>query len=621
MNTALTSRRWGAFMRVILLSFFSIVLTTPLLAQETTSAIRGRVLGSDGQPLPNTQVTVVDERTGITRSFTTNATGTFLAAKLPAGGPYTVTVTNSQPVTVERISLGDTYNMSISLEAVEEVVVTGTTTNIVDVAAGPAAAFSSYEIDNSVAFDRDITDVYGTDPRINIDNEDDGFEVNCAGKHPRFNSLTLDGVSQNDRFGLNSNGYSTATGMPFPFDAIDQIAVELAPFDVTYGGFSACNINSVTKAGTNEFEGKVFYEYTNEDFRGDELGGTDENFATSAYDEKKYGFSVGGPLIKDKLFFFGAYEQSEEPRFLAIGYDGSGNGTERDWLSEADYNRILNIAQTVYNYDAGGQPSDGAQENEKYLVRLDWNINERHNLAGIYNYFDGFQDRNSDGDDDEFEFSNHFYVKGAESETTTLILQSQWNDAFSTEFFYSMNEMNDSQVTVGPPDFADMQISIGGRTGTVYLGADDSRQANKLNTESDFFKLKGQYLFNDHVFSFGYESEELTIFNQFVQHSNGGEYDYFDDSGDNPAFCAALTAQQRFDDPDCELSGIDRFELGRPSRIYYGSGGGTNNPDDAAANFSNRLNSVYFQDELFFNQHDLTVVAGLRYDWFTSDDS
>src|SRR5690606_11810716 len=471
----------------------------------------------------------------------------------------------------------------------------------------------------SVAFNRDIVDVYSIDPRINLDNEDDGFAINCGGKHPRFNSITLDGVSQDDRFGLNENGYSTAVGMPFPYDAVEQVAVELAPFDVTYGGFSACNINAVTKSGTNEWQGNIFYEYTSDSLRGDSLGGIDSDFSTPPYDEKNIGFSVGGPIIKDRLFIFAAYEESEEPRFLAHSYAGSGQGEERPWLSQADYERINNIASTIYNYDTGGLPQDGVQEVEKYMARLDGNINDNHNVALIYNYFDGFQERDSDGGSPTaFEFANHFYVKGAESETITAKLYSQWSDAFSTEVFVSTNEMNDSQVTVGPKDFGDHQINIGNNT--VFLGADDSRQTNALNTESDFIKLTGQYLAGDHLITVGYEREELTVFNAFVQHSVGGEWDYFDNSGGNPVFCAVLTAQQRFDDPDFGLTGIAKFELGRPDDIYCSSSGGTNNSADAAAQFSNTLSSLYIQYEWFFTQYDLTIVAGVRYDFSQSDD-
>lgn len=601
-----------------------LILALPVAgnAQETTSGIRGKVLDPNGNPVASATVVVEDLRSGTTRAYNTSSDGVFLAARLLPGGPYRVTVNEQNIVDVPQITLGDTYSLIINLEdeeRIEEIVAVGQQGEIIEVAAGPSATFNLEDIEHAVAFSRDISDVYGIDPRLNIDSDEDGFGVNCAGKHPRFNNITLDGVSQSDRFGLNENGYSTAVGQPFPYDALEQVAVELAPFDVTYGGFSACNINAVTKSGTNEFEFKAFYEYSENDLRGDRVADDDADYGREAsYDKTYRGFHFGGPILQDRLFFFAAYEDSESPRFLARGFAGSGNGEEREWLSQAQYDRINSIAQNVYNYDPGGQPGDGLQEEEKYLVRLDWNIADSHTASLIYNYYDGYQLRDSDGDFGEFEFANHFYTKGAEFESYIGKVVSQWTDNFSTEFFYSQSEMNDSQVTVGPKDFADMQINIG--NDTVYMGADDSRQANALSNESEFLKLSVQYLLGDHVITGGFESETLDIFNIFVQHSRGGEYDFFDDSATNPAFCAALTAQQRLDDPDCELSGIDRFELGRPSRIYYGSGGGTNVATDAAAMFSNTLNTVYLQDEMFFDQLDLTVVAGLRYDWFTSDD-
>lgn len=615
------------FRNSLTLIALALFLLSPVtsIAQTTTSSIRGGLVDQNGAPVSGTAVVITDTRNGARREFTSNASGTFLATNLPVGGPYVVTVTGAEPVTIDSISLGDVFALTISLtttSTMEEVVVTGQSTEVVETTTGPTATFSSFELDTSVAISRDITEVYALDPRLNVDNEDDGYAVNCAGKHPRFNSVTLDGVSQSDRFGLNENGYSTAVGMPFPYAAIQQVSVELAPFDVTFGGFSACNINAVTKTGSNVWSGGLFYEHASDDLRGDTVktdSGT-QVISSPSYSSFSQGFNIGGPIIKDKLFVFAAYEESETPRFLAIGPAGSGNGTERPWMSQADFDRVKSIAQTKYDYDPGGSPSDGVQTAEKYMVRLDWNINDRHNAALIYNYFDGVQNRNSDGDSSEFEFSNHFYDKGAESETLTFKLASQWTDAFSTEFFLSSNEMNDSQFTVGPKDFGDFQIDVDGGANTIYLGADDSRQANKLSTKSDFFKFTGQYLAGNHIITAGFESEELEIFNIFVQHSAGGEWDFQDDSVANPAHCAALSAQGRFDDPACGTSGIDKFELGMPSRVFYGSGGGTNNPLDAAANFSNTLNSVYIQDEVYFDNKDLTLVYGLRYDWFDSSD-
>jgi len=624
-NRTLGSRLTALARKGVALVLAGLVLALPVAgnAQETTASIRGKVLDPSGNPVVSAAVVVEDLRSGTTRAYTSNADGLFYAARLLPGGPYRVTVNSTKTVEVPLISLGDTYSLIINLqqeEQIEEIVAIGQSGELVEVAAGPSATFSLDDLEGAVAFSRDISDVYGIDPRLMVDFDEDGFGVNCVGKHPRFNQITLDGVSQSDRFGLNENGYATAVGQPFPYDALEQVAVELAPFDVTYGGFSACNINAVTKSGTNEFEFKAFYEYSSDDFRGDTVADDDSDYGSPvSYDKTYRGFSVGGPILKDRLFFYAAYEDSETPRFLARGPAGSGNGDVRTWLSQADYDRINNIAQTVYNYDAGGQPGDGLQEDEKYLIRLDWDIADSHTASLIYNYYDGYQLRDSDGDDNEFEFANHFYTKGAEFEVFTAKLTSQWTDTFSTEIFYNTAEMNDSQVTVGPKDFGEMQVSIGGNT--VYLGADDSRQANSLANESELIKLSAQWLVGDHVITGGYESEELEIFNIFVQHSNGGEYRFFDDSGDNDPACALLTAQQRFDGVNgCGASGIDRFELGRANRVYYGSGGGTNDANDAAALFSNTLNTVYIQDEMFFDQLDLTIVAGLRYEWFDSSD-
>lgn len=601
-------------------AFFAMGLSAQALAQDTTSAIRGTVSDTNGIPLVNASVVVEDLRTGVSRLLESNAAGAFYAANLPVGGPYRVSFNDSRSVMIESIALGEAYNLSIELgtdRPVEEILIIGQSNAIVDVAPGPSATFGGFELETSVAYDRDIKDVYTIDPRMNLDG---GSAVNCIGKHPRYNSISLDGVAQNDRFGLNSNGYATATGMPFPYESIAQVAAELAPFDVNYGGFTACNINAVTKSGTNEWTGTGFYELTGDQWRGDSIteDGRTSEFSTVDYEEVKYGFSLGGAIVEDQLFFFAAFEETEEPRFLSMGYAGSGNGVERPWLSEADYNHIRQTAIDLYGYDPGGQPVDGAQTEQKYMIRLDWQINDNHSLASIYNFYDGVQDRASDGDNNEFEFSNHFYRKGAELETVIVKLFSQWSDAFSTEIFVNTNTMVDSQVTAGPADFADFQISLG--RNTVYLGADDSRQANRLNWESAFWKFSGEYLAGDHLLTFGYERDDLEVYNLFVQHSRGGEYDFFDDSADNPARCGALSAQGRFADPACSLSGIDRFELGRPSRVYYGSGGASNNAADAAANFGNVLNTLYFQDEWYLPDQALTLTAGLRYEWFTSAD-
>ena len=587
----------------------------PMIAEanQQFSAIAGRVYDQQGNPAANAEVIITDLRTGSRRVVRSNDSGTYSVRNLSVGGPYEIQVNGVKQTTVQSIALGDTYDLPLYLMGssdVEEVIVLGKMTTF-STAPGPSASFGIAELEQAVAFDRDIKDAFAIDPRLNVE----GDAVNCTGKSPRFNTTTLDGVRYSDQFGLNSNGYGTANGMPFPFDAVEQVSAEIAPFDVRYTGFSACNINAVTKRGTNEWHGSAFYEYTDQDLRGDQV--EDIPFSFQDYEETFYGFSANGPIIEDKLFISVAYEKQEFPRFLAQGFNGSGNGEERPWLDEATFNRVRDIALNTYDYDPGGLPGDGAQEAEKYFARIDWNISDNHQAAFVYNYFEGFQDRASDSDDNEFEFGNHYYVKGDENETFSFAFNSQWTNNFSTDIFFGMQSQDDSQVTVGPKDFGDHQISDVARN-TIYLGADDSRQANDLNYDATYLRLNGEYLFGEHNIAFGYHREELEVFNLFVQHSNGGEYDYFDDTSGNPDYCAELSAQERHDDPNCGTSGLDKFEIGRPSRVYYGSGGGTNNPNDAAASFTNTLNAVFVQDDFYIG--DVAVTAGLRYEWWETSD-
>ena len=174
----------------------------------------------------------------------------------------------------------------------------------------------------------------------------------AAGKNSRFNSLTVDGVRMNDSFGLNSNGYPTER-MPFSYDAINQVSVELAPFDVEYGGFTACNINAVTKSGGSRFSGSLFFDYTSDDLRGDSLEGDD--IQTGDYSEKRYGINVGGPIIADSLFFFVAYEKLEGANLFDRGPAGSGAVNEIN-VSREELDEILAIARDPLPVRPGDDP-------------------------------------------------------------------------------------------------------------------------------------------------------------------------------------------------------------------------------------------------------------------------
>lgn len=577
------------------------------LAQETSSALRGVVTTEAGTSVANATIVLTDKRNGISRTLTTNNTGTFSARGLQVGGPYMLVVTGPEgrTETVDNVflTLGDTQNLNVVVKAanVERIAVTGQAiTNQAYGSKSPVANFDLTDLQTIPNINRDLADTVAADPRIYIDA---GFArgIQCNGASPRFNSLTVDGVRMNDNFGLNNNGYPTER-MPFSYDAIQQVAVEFAPFDVKYGGFTACNINAVTKSGSNEVKGSVFYDYTNDSLRGDKLEGT--KLPSTAFSEKRYGFNVGGALIQDKLFFFGAYEKYEGVSNFTRGPADSNAGTPVAGVTQAQLDRIAQIAWDVYGYQVGAPISSVPVEDEKYLLKLDWYINDQHRAALTYNYNDGGSVTQSDGGSSQYEFSDHYYARGAKLTAYVGQLFSDWTDNFSTEIRAGYSKLDNSQVNIGPGGLGEVQIKTrnNNREATVFLGVDDSRQANKLNYDTTFFKLAGTYNHGDHVISGGFEREEYNVFNMFVQNAIG---------------------QYRFDS-------IEDFERGVPdvirpdstaAKVYYGNTAGTHNPADAAAEFGYAINTTYLQDEWYLVDYDLTLTFGLRYDWYTSSDS
>ncbi|MEM9402657.1 MAG: TonB-dependent receptor [Pseudomonadota bacterium] len=562
-------------------------------AQETSSDVRVTVTDASGAPVASAEIVVRNELSGLTRSTTTDANGVASVRNLPIGTSYSVVATSEgfagQRTSDVAINLGQTATVTFVLQsgaAIEEVVAIGQAQAVAQTAIGPSATFSLDDLQSLPAINRNITDVIRADARIFVDeSRGDINAVQCVGKNPRFNSLTVDGIRLNDGFGLNSNGFPTER-MPFSFDAISQVAVEIAPFDVQYGGFSACNINAVTKSGGNEISGSAFYDYTDDGLRGDTLEGDD--IVTGDFSEKRYGINFGGPIIKDKLFFFAAYEKLEGANLFDRGAIGSGAVNEIP-VTQAELDEIADIARTLYQYDPGPIPTSLPNEDEKLLVKFDWNINDLHRATFTYNYNDGNNFTQSDGDNDEFEFQNHLYERGAEQNAFAATLYSDWSDVFSTEVRFAYSELDNRQISVGGTDFGEIRVELDDVD--VYLGGDDSRQANDLEYDISNIILRGNYQLGDHSISFGYERDELDVFNLFVQHTE---------------------TEIRFD-------GIEDFRNGLADAIYYNNAP-SNNPTDAAAVWGYATNTLYIQDEFLIGD-SLTVVAGLRYDFYETDDA
>ncbi|SEL75064.1 Outer membrane receptor for ferrienterochelin and colicins [Colwellia chukchiensis] len=565
-------------------------LSTSVYANTTSSSIKGEIVGPQGNAAVGTTVTLTHVPSGTTRKVVVNNSGLFGAQGLRVGGPYTITIDSNRfkdrVINDVYLKLGEPLDLRFALDndTTETITVTGSRLTAAEFGStSPATNFNLEDLETAASADRDIKDLVRVDPRINIEESDGEEAIICAGSNPRYSSLTVDGVRMNDSFGLNFNGYPTVR-MPFSFSSLDQINVEIAPFGVQAGGFTGCNINAVTKSGTNELHGSLFYDYSSDSLRGDKIEG--EDIDTGDYTEKRFGFDVGFPLIKDTLFFFGAYEKLEGAQLFQ--YDALGNQ-----ISQAELDRAIQIARDVYNYDAGGTPASMPVEDEKVLIKLDWNINDEHRASLVYNYNDGFRLDQSDERNNTVTLDNHFYEVGAKLNSIVGSLYSDWTDDFSTELRIGRIKLANRQQSLDADSgFGEVQIErINGAS--IYLGPDDSRQSNELNWESETLKLAGTYYLDNHTITGGYEYENLNVFNLFMQHTVG-EY---------------------------RFNGLDDFEAGLADDIYYNNSAGTNNPEDAAASFEYATHAAYIQDEYVFDDVDLTIVFGLRYDWYTSDDT
>jgi outer membrane receptor for ferrienterochelin and colicin len=585
----------------------SLGMSTAAMAQETTSSIGGTITSPTGAPAPGTKVTVIHVPSGTSKTVVVNSNGNFSLSGLRVGGPYQVIVdsTEFQDTTVNEVflKLGEAFEVGLQLDETSNIEVISVTASQISSGVlgltSPSATFDLEDLQKAPSINRNITDVIRMDPRVYVDEtRGDSNPVQCVGKSNRFNSLTVDGVKLNDSFGLGSSGYPTVR-MPFSYDAIEQVSVEIAPFDVVYTGFTGCNINAVTKSGTNSIKGGVFFDYGSDALQGDSLEGDKINVPSNS--DKRYGFNIGVPLIEDKLFAFVSYEKYEGNSIFTRGTIGSGAINEVE-LRQQDLDEIVRISNELYQYDPGPVPTSLPEEDEKILVKLDWNINDDHRMSYTYNYNDGYFMNTSDGDSDEFELLNHIYEQGTELNSHQLSLYSYWSDKFSTELRLSYLDVDNRQVSientsgvVGGSNFGEVLVVVenpdSGEDVDVYLGGDDSRQANDLNYDVAGLILRGKYITdNDHTLTFGYEREALDVFNVFVQHTE---------------------TEMRF------YGGIDSFEAGLPGAIYYNNAP-SQDPNDAAAAWDYAINSVYAQDE-FYPTDDLKVKVGLRYDWYTTD--
>ena len=496
-------------------------------AQETTAGIDGTARTAAGAPISKAQVTVVYEPTNQTFTATTSAAGLFSIRALPPGGPYRVTVTGpAGPITqeVSSLGLGAPYQLDLAPEsAASEVVVRAASAGPRQVQTGPRSTFNATDVETLPSFSRDFKDLARLNPFVTLDPSNSNGLI-IAGNSYRASTVYIDGVRQSDTFGLNSNAYPTQRS-PISEEVVQSVNVEVAPYDVSYGQFTGGVLNLSTKSGSNEYHGSAFYEYDS-----DHLGAGQEIrnvYVKIPFQDKTYGFSLGGPIWKDHVFFEFGYEKYEglATSVLSGPSDGVGVVNNVVGLSSAQVTQIQSVLQSRYGFNPGNYGFVQPIIDEKFFGKLTYQINDQQRLVFEAQSTDG-QSYTSGSGTTTVALSSNGYVLDQALLSYSGYLYSNWTPNFSTELSFTDETVNRTPTTgiAGQPEY-DVFIN-GATTGAeVVAGTNLSYQANNLVTESKLFRARANYTLNTpfgtHTFLAGYEHEDRDSTDLFVQRANG----------------------------------------------------------------------------------------------------
>lgn len=613
------------------------VIAAPAQAQQITTGIQGQVKDDNGAAIGGATVVVTDTRTGAARTITTGTDGRFTTTGLTTGGPYTIAVNadsfEGQTIQDVYTSLQGNTELTFALASGGgEIVVTGSRVKVTQLEVGPGTSFAGETLIAAPSFNRDVRDIIRFDPRVSLDRDDGGSgqdRVSCLGGNDRGNSFTVDGISQGDIYGLNDTGFSSRSSTPIPYDAVRETQVQFAPFDVDYGQFTGCAINVVTKSGTNDYHFGGFFEYTNVDLRGDSVAGRP---VVSIKPDKRWGGYFSGPIIKDRLFIYGAYEHQEAGQSQDEGPNGGDFTTETPGVSVAQFNEITQVLRDVYKIDSGPLVTNRPFTNDRYFVRADLQINDQHRLEATYQRLEESTVRADDlATTGQFANTivglNTFYKSGTKSNYYSGRLYSQWNDNLSTELRYSRSEVRDLQDPFGGGEAQSAnpipRIIVGiDNTGTipdgaVQVGPGFSRSANDLRTTVDQYRAVAKLDAGNHKFKIGFEWNHANLFNLFVQNATGTL------SFRSIADLRAGLLSPGYDDlTNPNAPNRNANTTNTPGNVVsgavegaFGNFSSTGNINDAAAAFKRDLYSVYAQDDWEITD-SLSAVIGVRADWY-----
>ena len=549
-------KRWATIPILLLAA----LVFCPTLAhgQGVTSAtIRGTVVDENDEPLPGVNVVAVHQPSGSRYGTSTSPNGQFTIANVRVGGPYVITASfvgyQSRRETGIQLELGETRTFDIQLQPQTQeldevqVVAEGQGAVFSDQRRGISTNISEEEIQNAPTIDRSLADFARFTPQAIVGNDDDdGSSISIAGQNNRYNSVFIDGAVANDVFGLSAQGTDGGqTGAtPISTDAIQSFNIAISPYDVTQSYFGGGAINAVTRSGTNQFQGSLAFEYRDQNLAEDLPGGTPfPNFSNERYVGR-----LGGPIVKDKLFFFVNFDLAREtsPQPFEGGFeDFQGTAIQ----SESDLNDLISfIDNTVGDrYNPGSFRGQATSlDSDKFLGKIDWNISQNHRLSARYSYSESVNVDAFGGDSEEISFSSTNEVFPNTTQIAAVELNSTFGNQYANSLILSYKNVEDDRDTNLNQPFPTVDISDG--AANISLGGEPFSTVNFLKQE--VFTLTNDFdiFLGDHTVTVGTHNELYDLANKFVP-LNYGWYQFVDDADGNgtavdefrETICASVT--------------------------------------------------------------------------------
>jgi hypothetical protein len=518
----------------------------PAFAQSTSAGVGGLVTDPSGAPVAGAQVTITHVESGTVSRATTDASGRYNARGLRVGGPYTITVDKPgdgsdtekgvfldlNQVTAVDAQLHAEAAAAASAAQLSTVVVTGANSVFTSDTKGVGTNIDGRQLEIAASANRSLDDIARLDPRITVTDQSDG-SISVSGLNNRYNNISVDGLSVTDPFGLNANGLGF-TGSPISPDTIAAYDIAITDFDVASDAVGA-NINAVTKSGTNEFHGSVYYAFTD----GDNMVGDRDGSDFNVFDKNKtWGLTVGGPIMKDRLFFYLGYEEQKVTGIAGVGADATTTGL----LSQAQVDAVAAAFRSI-GIETGGGAGDVTLENKRTLAKIDWNITDNQRATFTYQKTEESKPTPYSGyvKDWSVILPSNWYTSASKTDNYSVQLFSDWSQNFTTEFkvgYQKYDNVNGAALDQ-PEVFAcfsaapcsNNPTSIPSSTPWVVAGEDRFRHENAIASKRWTGTFSGTYYAGDHEIKGGVDflsNETVDIFGQLLH----GSYGFYDKNGD-----------------------------------------------------------------------------------------